>query len=65
MRLSNLVDNFELEDETWETTIDALREFAQGDNDLQLKALREVSPLVGRYSVHHMVSRVPGESALG
>lgn len=64
-RLSDLVESKDLENETWSTTIEALSEFAVGDNDLELKALREVSPLVGRYSVHHMVSQVPGESGLG
>ena len=52
-------------DEAWRTTLEALREFAQGANDLELDALREVSTLVSRFSVHHMVSRAPGESGLG
>lgn len=52
-------------EETWQTTIDALREFAQGENNLPLDGLREVAPLVARYSVHHMVSAAPGEAGLG
>ena len=64
-RLSDLVGAFGEDDETWQTTLDALREFAKGSNDLELSAVREVSPLVSRYSVHHMVSLVPGESGLG
>ncbi len=64
-RLSDLVVAFGEDDETWQTTLDALREFAKGSNDLELSAVREVSPLVSRYSVHHMVSLVPGESGLG
>lgn len=48
----------------WEPTLDALEEFAHGSNDLNLAALREVAPLVSRYSVHHMVSELPGESTL-
>ena len=35
--------------------LEMLRQFAQGTNDLELQALREVSPDVCRYSVHHMV----------
>jgi hypothetical protein len=50
---------------TWRTTLDALAKFAQGDDDLRLTELREVSPLVTRYSVHHMISDLPGESTLG
>lgn len=50
---------------TWQTTLDALAKFAQGDDDLRLTELREVSPLVTRYSVHHMISDLPGESTLG
>jgi hypothetical protein len=50
---------------TWHTTLDALAKFAQGDDDLRLTQLREVSPLVTRYSVHHMISDLPGESTLG
>lgn len=64
-RLSNLVVILKDKDKTWDTTLDALKEFATGDNDLKLTALSEVSPLVGRYSVHHMVSRVQGASTLG
>jgi hypothetical protein len=63
-RLSNLAE-IGIVEETWQTTLDSLREFAQGDYDLPLEALREVSPLVARYSVHHMVSPEPGESGLG
>jgi KAP family P-loop domain len=51
--------------QTWQTTLDALAKFAQGDNDLRLTELREVSPLVTRYSVHHMISELPGKSNLG
>jgi hypothetical protein len=50
---------------TWHTTLDALAKFAHGDDDLHLTELREVSPLVTRYSVHHMISDLPGESTLG
>lgn len=50
---------------TWQTTLDAVGKFAQGDDDLLLTELRGVSPLVTRYSVHHMVSALPGESTLG
>jgi hypothetical protein len=65
-RLSDLGALFEDPQEpTWQTTIQALGNFAQGNNNLQLQALREVSPLVTRYSVHHMVSALPGESTLG
>jgi hypothetical protein len=65
-KLSDLVTVFGDEgDETWRTTLEALREFAKGDNDLELVALREVSPLVTRFSVHHMVSAAPGEAGLG
>lgn len=65
-RLSNLMETLsDGEEESWQTTLDALRRFAEGDNDLELEALREVSPLVSRYSVHHMVSQTPGESGLG
>jgi hypothetical protein len=64
-RLSDLIGYFEAEDESWQTTIDALAEFAVDENDLKLDELREVSPLVCRYSVHHLVSRVAGESTLG
>lgn len=49
---------------TWEPTLAALATFAQGDNNLSLEALREIAPLVSRYSVHHMVSELPGESTL-
>jgi hypothetical protein len=63
-RLSDLVNISDAE-ETWKTTLESLEEFAVGDNNLALAALREVSPLVARYSVHHMVSPEPGESGLG
>jgi hypothetical protein len=56
------IDNGE---ETWRTTLESLREFAQGDCNQPLDELRKVSPLVARYSVHHMVSPEPGESGLG
>jgi hypothetical protein len=49
---------------TWQTTLTALGKFAHGEDDLHLTDLREVSPLVTRYSVHHMISALPGESAL-
>ncbi len=52
-------------DDSWTTTLVALQEFAQGGNNLELDELRAVSPLVCRYSVHHMVSESPGESVLG
>jgi hypothetical protein len=63
--LSQLVDAFGDGDETWQTTLDALRDFATGKNDLELGELREVTALVSRYSVHHMVSSAPGEAGLG
>lgn len=63
-RLSDLA-NMDGGHETWQTTIDALREFAHGENNLTLDSLREVAPLVARYSVHHMVSAAPGETGLG
>ena len=52
-------------DPTWQTTLNALQAFAVGDNDLALDSLRQVSPLVTRYSLHHMVSALPGDSTLG
>jgi hypothetical protein len=52
-------------EEAWQTTLEALANFAHGDSDLPLDELRKVSPLVARYSVHHMVSAVPGEAGLG
>ena len=64
-RLSDLVESFGDGDETWQTTLEALREFSHGKNDLEIDALREVSTLVSRYSVHHMVSPAPGEAGLG
>ena len=52
-------------DQTWQTTRDALAEFASDDGrNLPLIWLRDVSALVTRYSLHHMVSALPGESAL-
>lgn len=63
-RLSDL-GNIGKDEETWQTTLEALREFAHGENDLRLDALLEVAPLVARYSVHHMVSAAPGEAGLG
>jgi hypothetical protein len=64
-RLSHLVNDLGDGDESWHTTLEALREFAHEKNDLELAELREVSTLVGRYSVHHMVSQSPGEAGLG
>ncbi len=65
-RLSQMVAELEYDsEESWRTTLEALREFARGENDLELDALHEVSPLVIRYSVHHMVSDAPGEAGLG
>ncbi|MBE9484098.1 MAG: hypothetical protein IMY74_04590 [Bacteroidetes bacterium] len=64
-KLSDLVVALGAGEETWRTTLEALQEFAQGDKNLDLRALQEVSPLVTRYSVHHMVSEAPGESGLG
>jgi hypothetical protein len=63
-RLSELA-KIDSREETWQKTLQALREFAQGDCDLPLDALREVSPLVARYSLHHMMSSAPGEAGLG
>jgi hypothetical protein len=63
--LSELPDLIEHPEPTWQTTLTALAKFAHGDDDLRLTELREVSPLVTRYSVHHMVSERPGESTLG
>lgn len=64
-RLSDLVSSLEDGPTSWQTTIEALREFAQGDNDLELNALWDVSELVSRYSVHHMVTDAPGETSMG
>jgi len=63
-RLSDLA-KIGTNEEAWRTTLDALQEFANGDCDLSLDSLGEVSPLVARYSVHHMVSAEPGETGLG
>ncbi len=63
--LSDLVRVVGDGEETWKTTLEALRDFAKDGNDLGLDALREVSTLVARYSVHHMVSPKPGEAGLG
>jgi hypothetical protein len=63
--LSGLPELIEAPSPTWQTTLDAVGKFAHGDDDLRLTELREVSPLVTRYSVHHMVSARPGESTLG
>lgn len=49
----------------WKTTSDALREFCEGDCNLPLTALKEVSGLVARYSLHNMVVQMPGEAGLG
>ena len=64
-RLSDLVVALKDETETSQTTLEALKDFAQADHDLELGSLLEVSPLVTRYSVHHMVSDSPGQSELG
>ena len=66
-QLSTLVDRLaevEHDDEAWRTTLDAFRDFAR-QNDLHLAELREVATLVSRYSVHHMISKAPGEAGLG
>ena len=47
-----------------QTTLTALGVFAHGDEDIRLTELRDVSPLVTRNSVHHMMSELPGESTL-
>jgi KAP family P-loop domain len=63
-RLSNLPELLApSSNPTWQTTLAALAAFAEGDNDLELSSLREISPLVTRFSLHHMVSALPGESA--
>jgi hypothetical protein len=64
LKLSGLPGLIETPAPTWQTTLNALGKFAHGDDDLRLTELREVSPLVTRYSVHHMVSELPGESTL-
>jgi hypothetical protein len=64
-KLSHLVGHLDDGQESSATTRQALREFAREKNDLELTELREVSSLVGRYSVHHMVSQSPGEAGLG
>jgi hypothetical protein len=66
-RLSTLVDrlqDIDNDDEAWQTTLEALEVFAQR-NSLDLAELREVASLVSRYSVHHMISKAPGEAGLG
>jgi hypothetical protein len=63
-RLSELPGMIESPAPTWQTTLTALGKFARADDDFRLTELREVSPLVTRYSVHHMVSELPGESTL-
>jgi hypothetical protein len=52
-------------DSAWKTTSDALRKFCEGDGNLPLEALKEVSGLVARYSLHNMVIQTPGEAGLG
>jgi len=64
-KLSDLVDKIKDGPESWQTTVAALRVFAEGDKDLDLGALRNVSALVSRYSVHHMVATDPGRTVLG
>jgi hypothetical protein len=50
----------------WQTTLDSLAAFAKRkEHNLPLVSLREVSPMVTRYSLHHMVSAPPDESTLG
>ncbi len=50
----------------WKTTLAALYKFVKvNENNMPLSDLRTVAPLVSRYSVHHMVSETPGETALG
>lgn len=49
----------------WKTTSDALRAFCEGDCNLPLEALKEVSGLVARYSLQNMVVQTPGEAGLG
>jgi KAP family P-loop domain len=64
-RLSDIAQRLESStDPTWQTTLAALATFATDDNNLTLDSLRDVSALVTRYSLHHMVSAVPGESTL-
>ena len=66
-KLSALVVELEKDeekDEAWQTTLAALRTFAER-NSLELSELRKVAPLVSRYSVHHMISKAPGEAGLG
>lgn len=65
-KLSDLVGRLDSaeDDEAWQTTLNALREFAR-ENDLDLSELRQVAPLVSRYSVHHMISNAPGDAGLG
>jgi hypothetical protein len=66
-QLSALVDRLEKiedDDEAWRTTLEALSNFARR-NSLELTELREVASLVSRYSVHHMISKAPGEAGLG
>lgn len=63
-QLSSLVETLEKGDDSWKITLDALQGFAKGNNDIMLSELQQVSALVGRYSVHHMVSQSPGESGL-
>jgi len=47
----------------WEATLTALETFILNPNhNLTLNELRHVAPLVGRYSVHHMLSDAPGLS---
>jgi len=64
-QLSDLVKIAEA-GKSWETTVDALKKFAQQqDCDLRLEALKDVSGLVARYSLHNMVIQTPGEAGLG
>jgi KAP-like P-loop domain-containing protein len=53
-----------LDDEETRSTLEALREFSLKES-LELSELRDVASLVSRYSVHHMISKAPGEAGLG
>jgi hypothetical protein len=64
-RLSDLIMNG-ASGRAWETTVNALRKFAQEEDcNLPLQALKDVSGLVARYSLHNMVIQAPGEAGLG
>jgi hypothetical protein len=63
-QLEELVQSLDIGEEDASNTIDALRDFSSKNFDLTYKDLKEVSYLVSRYSVHHMVSRAPGQTDL-